>query len=236
MGRGVCYNRTAIIKGGNDLKRAVIFDLDGTLLDTVASMAKAGNQMLADFGYPPRPQEEYRYFAGDGARCLVHRVLVAAAKEGLLDREEQAYQAYMRYFQDTCTFSVVPYAGILDLLFALQSRRMLLAVLSNKPHAQTLSVIQRYFAGDLFSIVQGQTEEIPKKPDPTGALAIAKRLSVLPSECLYVGDTNTDMQTGLAAGMETVGVLWGFRDRKELEENHAAHIVSNPMEILDLLG
>lgn len=214
--------------------KAVIFDLDGTLLNTIESMEAAGSRMLRDFGLTPRPAEEYKQYAGDGAKTLVRRVLAAAGKpdEGLLER---AFPVYMGYFAQTCGYHVEPYPGIRELLTALSQRNIRLAVLSNKPHQQTVDVVTAYFGTKLFDLVMGQSEAFPKKPAPDGALWMAKEFGVLPSECLYLGDTNVDMQTGKAAGMKTVGVLWGFRDEKELKENHADAIIRHPMEALELL-
>ena len=111
-----------------------------------------------------------------------------------------------------------------------------MAVLSNKPHENTEKVVYTLFGENLFSLVRGQSPGVPRKPDPLGALLEAETLGVKPEECLYIGDTATDMQTGNRAGMKTVGVLWGFRSREELEESHAAHIIGKPQELLDLLA
>ena len=126
---------------------------------------------------------------------------------------------------------MTPYPGILELLEELKEAGARLGVISNKPHANTVDVIHQVFGEGVFDWVQGQTEEIPRKPDPAGALYTAEMLCVSPGECLYIGDTGTDMKTGTAAGMYTVGVLWGFRDRKELEETGAMEIVGEPSEI-----
>jgi phosphoglycolate phosphatase len=215
--------------------KAVIFDLDGTLLNTVSSMAISVNRVLEHLGLSPRPEEEYKKYAGDGAGMLVKRALIAAG-DTQLSHFEEAFEEYMKLFQTSCTYHVTPYDGICDLLQELKHRGILLAVLSNKPHQQAKDVIDTYFDDDIFSVVQGQVDGIPKKPDPSGALKIAQSFGVSPSECLYVGDTNVDMQTGNRANMHTVGVLWGFRDQQELMENHAQHIISYPGDLLSLLG
>ena len=126
---------------------------------------------------------------------------------------------------------MTPYPGIVELLEELKGLRAKLGVISNKPHANTVDVIEQVFGDEIFDWVQGQTEEIPRKPDPAGALYTARRLGVSPKECLYIGDTGTDMKTGTAAGMYTVGVLWGFRDRKELQETGAMEIVEEPSQL-----
>ena len=216
------------------MKRAVIFDLDGTLLDTIDSMEAAGTQMLREMGLPRQPRERYRQFAGDGAKMLVTRALEAG---GVTDpaEVERAFSIYMGYFAKTCTYHVVPYPGIPELLQELKQRGLRLAVLSNKPDRQTRDVVERCFGTAEFDLILGQRDGVPKKPAPDGALWIAREFSLSPEEFLYVGDTNVDMQTGLAAGMPAVGVLWGFRDRKELEENHAWRIIDHPAELLELL-
>lgn len=216
------------------MKRAVIFDLDGTLLNTVESMAVAGNRMLRDLGLRPQPVDRYRYYAGDGADMLVQRALLEAG-DVELSRYEEAKARYRAYFARSCTYHVRPYQGILELLNGIKGRGARTAVLSNKPHRQTLEVIQAYFPG-VFDAVQGQTEAVPRKPDPVGVRAILKKLNLKAEDCLYVGDTNVDMMTAHAAGIFGVGVLWGFRTREELEQNHADAIVNTPAEILQILS
>ena len=216
------------------MKQAVIFDLDGTLLDTIDSMEAAGSQMLAEMGLPRQPRDSYRRFAGDGAKTLVARALAAG---GVSDPSEveRAFAIYMGYFSKTCTYHVEPYPGIPQLLQELKRRGLRLAVLSNKPDRQTADVIRRCFGDGLFDLVWGQRDGVPKKPAPDGALGIAAEFGLSPAEILYVGDTNVDMQTAQNAGMPSVGVLWGFRDRQELEENHAWRIIERPESLLELL-
>ncbi len=210
--------------------RLCIFDLDGTLADTVESMAYSANLALKELGLPKQPAEAFRYFAGDGARELVRRCLEAAGDDQC-HYFERMYALYRTYFGEHCMYHVEPYPGIRTLLEKLKGAGVRTAVLSNKPHAQAVKVVERIFGDGCFDYIQGQKEGIPRKPDPAGAMSVAARFGVSPSECLYIGDTNTDMQTGRAAGMFTVGVLWGFRDRKELEDNQASVIVHSPQEI-----
>ena len=214
--------------------KVAIFDLDGTLTDTLESIAVAGNKTLESIGLEARSIEEYKYFAGDGADTLVRRMLVAAG-----DTEcklfDKAYNFYRKEFAIDCTYNVEPYDGIMDMVKALKEKGLKLAVLSNKPHARTVEVVYKYFKEDIFDFVQGQIDGINKKPDPQGALSIAKKLGVDTSECIYVGDTDVDIKTGKSANMYTVGVLWGFRDEKELIENGADKIVSKPNEIVELI-
>ena len=211
-----------------------IFDLDGTLADTVESMAYAANRALRRLGLPEQPTEQFKTFAGDGAKELIRRCLRASGDEKC-SRFEEMQRLYRAYFGENCMYHVHPYAGIRPLLETMKRQGMKLAVLSNKPHAQAVDVVEKIFGKGCFDYVQGQTEGIPRKPNPVGALHIAEYFGVKRSECLYIGDTNTDMQTGKGAGMFTVGVLWGFRTREELEKNDADWIARHPSEIESLL-
>lgn len=215
--------------------KACIFDLDGTLADTVESIAHGINLALEQLGFDPRPVEEFNYYAGDGLDTALRRALAAAGdKEGRL--AEKGIMAAREFFGQNPLYKVKPYPGIVESLNALKSRGLKLAVFSNKPHEAAVDVVATLFGAACFDRIQGQSKAVPKKPDPTGALAIADYFGFRPEEILYLGDTNTDMRTGLAAGMYTVGVTWGFRPRKELEENHAMAVIDEPGQILDLLG
>ena len=215
------------------MDQAVIFDLDGTLMDTLESIATAGNRALRDCGFSSLPVENYKYYAGDGADVLLLRALADAG-----DRDgryfEQAKRSYCIWFKETCT-EAEPYAGVRETLAALKKKRCKLAVLSNKPHERTLDVIHKAFGEDLFDAVQGQQDGLKRKPDPDGAFRICRRLGVRPEQCIYVGDTNVDMRTGTAAGMYTVGVLWGFRDRQELLDHGAMRLIRRPEELITMI-
>lgn len=213
--------------------KACIFDLDGTLADTLESMAVSTNKVLKPLGYSPLPAENFRYYAGDGAKMLMQRALSDAGDKELVHLEE-AYAAYSNIFNKDCTYKVTVFDGMEKTLKALKTMGMKLAVLSNKPHAQTKKVIETLFGEALFDWVQGQQEGIEKKPDPSGALTIAEAFGVDTAECMYIGDTNVDMQTGNRAGMFTVGVLWGFRTRQELLDNHAHALAEKPEDLIGL--
>lgn len=215
--------------------KLVIFDLDGTLADTIESMAKAGNKTLERLGLQGRPDKEYKYFAGDGADELVRRMLRAAGDK-TLDNEEQAIQLYHEYFKLYCTYHVTPYEGIREMLEHLKEKKIKIGILTNKPHEKAIKVVNDLFGEGYIDYVLGQQKGINKKPDPEGALMIVEHFGVNPLECLYVGDTNVDMITGNRAGMFTIGVLWGFRDRKELEENNANVIIAKPSELLVIMA
>lgn len=213
--------------------KVCIFDLDGTIADTVESIAHVGNQTLRAFGLPEIPVKDYNFYAGDGADVQVKRMLAAVPGGDKVDYEEVRTQ-YRKWFAENPFYHVKPYDGILELLERLKAQGIKIAVLSNKPHGAAVEVVHKIFGQDMFHKIQGQTSEIPRKPSPIGALAVAKEFGALPQECLYCGDTNTDMDTGKAAGMFTIGVTWGFRPRTELEEHHADKIVDQPSEILEL--
>ena len=214
--------------------RGVIFDLDGTLSDSIISIAYCANRALEKYGLSPFVTDRYKYFVGDGAATLIHRC-VENQETDRSDLYEQVKAEYDRLFAVDCMYQVKPYPGIVELLQELKKRQIPIAVLSNKPHPNTLKVIHHLFGDDMFTIVQGQIPQIEKKPSPDGVLYIAEKLGIPAEQFLYVGDTNTDMQTGKNAGAFTVGVLWGFRDRKELEDNDADAIIETPMELLQYL-
>lgn len=210
-----------------------IFDLDGTLCDSVESIACCANKVMRELGRKEAAAEEYYYFVGEGVDMLIRRLLQFGGDEecALFD---EAKKRYMKYFETDCLYHVVPYEGIVETLKGLKEKGARLAVLSNKPHENTKKVIESVFGAGLFDWVQGQTPEIPRKPDPAGAFAVAEKLGVQPEDCLYVGDTGTDMKTGSSAGMYTVGVLWGFREEPELWENGADCVITKPQQLLEI--
>lgn len=210
------------------LVRAVLFDLDGTLVDTLADLANATNHALARLGCPTHPREAYRYFVGDGARVLCARALPADRQ----DLVEEAVQLMRAYYERHCFDESRPYAGIEELLGELARRAVPMAVLSNKPDAFTKRVVRHFFARTTFAVVRGQVPHLPLKPDPMAARLIAQDVGVEAGAWLYLGDTNTDMRTARAAGMFAVGALWGFRPREELEEAGAEAFVETPHEVL----
>lgn len=215
--------------------KSCIFDLDGTLANTVESIAYSANRALKAMGLNEFEPERFRYFAGDGSAELIRRCLRENGdREGI--RFDEMSRIYGALFEKDCMYHVTPYPGILDLLEKLKEQGIKLSVLSNKPHIQAINVTESLFGKGYFDYIQGQVSQLPRKPAPDGALRIAEVFHVTPGECLYIGDTNTDMQTGNGAGMDTVGVLWGFRTREELEENHASYIIENPMEVMEIIG
>ena len=211
--------------------RAVLFDLDGTLADTLADLANAVNHALTTLGCPTHPLPAYRYFVGDGARNLILRTL-PADKASLADKALALMRAH---YEAHCFDETRLYPGIQELVPVLFRQGLKLAVFSNKPDDFTKRMVAHYFPYSPFTAVRGQRANLPIKPDPTVALQIAEELGIPPSEWVYLGDTNTDMHTATAAGMFPVGVLWGFREREELVEAGALKLIARPDELLQLL-
>lgn len=216
-------------------KKLAIFDLDGTLSDSIASIKYCADRAFEPFGIGPFSVEDYKYFVGDGAANLIKRGLKAGGDTQLTHFEE-AFSLYKKYFAVDCMYQVKPYDGIVELLGALKEKGVKLAVLSNKPHAETVNVIESLFGKNCFDVIFGQREGIPIKPDPAGVIEILKMLDLKPEDTIYLGDTATDMKTGKSAGAFTVGALWGFRKREELEENHGDAFIAHPLELLGLLS
>ena len=214
--------------------KGAIFDLDGTLLATLESIAKAGNTMLAHFGYPPVPAKQYGVFAGNGADKLVERALIYSG-DTTCSHLEEAIRVYRECFGEYCSYQVKPYDGIVKMLDELVAKKIRLGVVTNKPHVNAVRLMKEYFGNYPFTHVIGQQTGLPQKPDPAGIFDVLRDWGIAPSECVYLGDSDVDMQTGNNAGCFTVGVLWGFRDKGELDENGAHHTIENPLELLDLL-
>ncbi len=215
--------------------KGIIFDLDGTLSNTLESLTISGNLALKKLGLSGFEMDRYRYFVGDGADELVKRMLIASG-DAECKRYDELRAAYRETFSQYADYKVTVYDGMPETLKALRSKGFKLAVLSNKPHKQAIEVVHKLYGEDLFDHIQGKVKEIERKPSPDGALYVANTLGLKPKDILYVGDTSTDMKTGKSAGMYTIGVLWGFRDRTELEESGADIIISNPEELLDYVN
>jgi phosphoglycolate phosphatase len=214
--------------------RAILFDLDGTLLDTLEDLADAVNEALARGGFPPRSLDEYRFLVGDGARNLVRRALPPEHRDDAT--VEPCLDAFGAAYARLWDRKTRPYPGIPELLDALAARGLPMAVLSNKPDDFTKLCVARLLPRGRFAVVRGARPDTPPKPDPAAALAIAKQVGVPPADFLYVGDSNTDMGTARAAGMFPVGVTWGFRPASELLEHGARILITEPILLLKLLG
>lgn len=216
------------------MKKAVIFDLDGTLSDSIHSIKYCADRAVGEFGYGPFTVQQYKYFVGDGAANLIRRALAAGGDEAGSHFEE-VFTRYREIFRENCMYKVVPYEGIRELLAALKEKDIRIAVLSNKPHAETINVIETLFGRDYFDVIQGQKDNVAIKPSPEGVFQILEQLGLEVEDVLYLGDTSTDMKTGKSAGAFTLGALWGFRERQELEENHADAVIGHPLDVLKFL-
>jgi phosphoglycolate phosphatase len=213
--------------------KAILFDLDGTLLNTLIDLADAMNASLAHFGFPPHPLEAYQYFIGDSVETEARRALPESAHRPELIKKvaEFSEQIY-----DKCWHkNTKPYPGIPELLTELSKRRLPMVILSNKPDHFTKIMVKKLLSASRFEIVQGAIPDVPVKPDPTSALQIAKKLNIPPKQFLYLGDTNTDMKTAVNAAMYPVGCLWGYRPADELLAAGAKILVKTPAEVLKIL-
>ena len=214
--------------------KACIFDLDGTLTDTLESLAFSVKETLKEMGLPQITTDECRSFVGNGARYLMERSLEAAGDREL-SRIEEGMEVYGRIFDENCTYLVTPYEGITGTLMQMKDKGIKLAVLSNKPHRQTKKVVERIFGEDVFDCVQGQKEGIARKPDPDGIYRLLEELQAGREECLYVGDSEVDVETGRNAGVRMVGVSWGFRSREVLRAAGAGTIIDSPEELMQFV-
>lgn len=212
--------------------KAVLFDLDGTLLDTLQDIADACNAALSRHGFPPHPLESYRYFVGEGVPVLVSRTVPTTRHTAELLASVSA--AYRDEYQRRWNATTALYPGIAELLDRLTRRGVPMAVLSNKPDDFTRRCVAEFLARWTFSTVLGASKAFPPKPDSAGARHIARTLGLPPAQFYYLGDTSTDMRTAVAAEMFPVGVLWGFRTAEELKTAGARKLISHPRELLDL--
>ncbi len=213
--------------------RAVCFDLDGTLLDTLDDLADSMNRTLAANGLPTHPVEAYKYFVGAGMKMLAHRVLPDELK-GNDSLEEILFHGAREQYAIRWAEKTKPYAGIPELLDELSRRGIKMAVLTNKPHDFAELCVNELLPHWKFDLIQGVTDSVPPKPDSIGATLVTETLNISAAEFVYVGDTAIDMKTGTGAGMFTVGVLWGFRQADELLDNGAMKLISQPTELLEL--
>ena len=211
--------------------KAAIFDMDGTLVDTLADLYDSVNEMLDHYNLPLRTLDEVRQFVGNGAKKLMIRSLPADC-----DFIDDALAYYNDCYARNCTNKVKPYAGIMELLTTLESKKISLGICTNKQHFAAIEITEKILAPIKFSYVSGDEPSQPRKPDPTRALEGAKKFSVAPEDIAYFGDTAVDMETAKNAGFLPIGVTWGFRPRSELVNSGAKIIVDNPQEILKLIN
>ena len=213
--------------------KAILFDLDGTLLDTLKDIGNAANRVLAGKGFPTHELDAYRYFVGDGTAMLINRALPEEKRNDEVIRA--CLTEFLEDYGRNWNVKTLPYEGIPEMLDALNHRGLKLAILSNKPHEFTKQCATELLSNWNFDVVIGQRDGTPPKPDPAGALEVAKRLNIPPADFLYIGDSGVDMKTAVASGMFPVGVLWGFRSMEELKDNGSLALIDRPSEILSLL-
>lgn len=211
-----------------------IFDLDGTLTDTLESLTYSVNATLAELMLPEITMEQCRQFVGNGAKVLIEKALQASGDDELT-LLEQGMEVYRRIFGENCTYRVEPYEGILSMLDDLRELGVKTAVLSNKPHQQTVDVVTTILGAERFACMNGQREGIARKPDPAGVYEVLDSLGITKEECLYIGDSEVDMETAGRAGVTGVGVTWGFRSKEVLEKAGADYIIDKPQELLKIV-
>ena len=215
-------------------RQAVLFDLDGTLLDSLGDLAESMNAVLREDDLPTHGLDDFRFFIGDGIMALVKRSLPSR-----LHYDQAALKAYLERYRASYAqrwHLSEPFPGIAKLLDTLQAQGVVLGVVSNKPDSFTQQCVQTLFPAWTWDGVVGQLDHVPSKPDPAGALAMAEKFGIAPADCWFVGDSDVDMKTGVNAGMNVVGVSWGFRPVTELREAGAQHIIEQPGELLALLN
>ncbi|MCE5345578.1 MAG: HAD family hydrolase [Bacteroidales bacterium] len=213
--------------------KGVIFDLDGTLVNSLEDLADSMNSVLKNNNFPAHNISSYKYFVGNGLRNLVYKTLPEESKtEEIINK---CYDSMVSVYRDNCINKTRPYDGITELLGELVSREMKLAVFSNKADELTKKIVLTLFPGIKFQSISGLTDEAHKKPDPKGALQICEELGIQPRDMIYVGDTGTDMKTSVNAGTYPVGALWGFRTKDELIANGAKFLLNHPFDLVEIV-
>lgn len=218
------------------MAKAIIFDLDGTLANTLPTLCYAGNTALAACGFRKVPMERYPLLVGNGANNLIAGLINVVNSIPPFPGEVEMVRAeYDKIYSRDPLYLTEVYDGMQELLVALREKGIKCAVLSNKPHDMTERVIDGLFPKGTFDVIFGQRENVAKKPAPDAALEIAKIFDIAPSDFLFVGDSGVDMQTGRNACMTPVGVLWGFRSKEELTSFDAARLIEKPKDLLSLI-
>ncbi|MBO4432209.1 MAG: HAD-IA family hydrolase [Clostridia bacterium] len=212
--------------------KAVLFDLDGTLADSLKDLAAATNFAIKKFGFPEREVKAFKYFAGDGMPKMIERAL--PENDNGKDTVSKILPVFMDYYAEHYCDNTEPYLGMPSLIDALKADNLLVAVVTNKAEIMARKVVEKLY-GNRFDLIIGKREGIPAKPDPTAALIAMKELGVKPQECVFVGDSKMDVKTGVNSGAYPVGVLWGFREKDELIEGGAMSIIKKPEELLEII-
>lgn len=216
------------------MTKLLIFDLDGTLLNTLEDLADSANHVLDFHGFPTHPVDAYRYFVGNGMPTLIHRILPEGQKTGPI--YDVCFREFLEYYTIHMHDKTVVYPGLADVLEQLQRRGVKMAVATNKVHSALAPLMANFYPTILWDALFGQREGIPVKPDPHIVYDILAATNCDKSETLYFGDTAVDVDTAHNAGLRAVGVVWGYRPRTELEEARADVIIKNPAEILEVVA
>jgi phosphoglycolate phosphatase len=210
--------------------KAIIFDLDGTLINSIPDIADSMNEVLLQYGYPQYNHNQYKYFVGNGIRKLVERCV--PPEYSTPENIENVFRTMIEVYSDNCTNKTTVYDGIPELLDELSAKRIKMAILSNKTDSITQKIYNKLFYNNYFDIVLGSTNDFPKKPNPKSALFVAENLFVSPDKVFYLGDTSIDMETACAAGFFPAGAFWGFRPAEELTSFGAKFIAKTPNDCL----
>lgn len=212
--------------------KAVLFDLDGTLINTLEDLATATNYALKQFGYPEQEIEKFKIYAGNGVAVMLERAMPQS--EVTPERIKELKTHFLTYYEKHFDDKTRAYDGVSELLSELRKRGYLLAVVTNKVDEMARLILNKLYPGS-FDLIYGQRDSVPSKPDPTLAFMAMDKLGVTPEQCVFVGDSGVDIATAVNSKALPVGVLWGFRNREELLENGARHIIGRPMELLPIL-
>lgn len=213
------------------MKKLCVFDLDGTIVNSIEDIAFAANRGLRIMGLPEQPYDKFYTFVGNGMRKLCERALPSDCK----DRVDELVKIYDKYYAEHCCVLTKPYDGIIDVINKLKSVGIKVAVLSNKPHSQTMNVVNNIFGEDYFDLVLGQTDGFPVKPNPGSLLYVIDKFGADKSDTVNIGDSDVDIILGKNAGIDSIGVSWGFRGKDELISAGAEAVADNAKELLDCI-
>ena len=214
------------------MKKLVIFDLDGTLLDTIADLTNATNYALVKHGFPTHEKHKYKYFVGSGAETLIRKALPEGTPKEIFDKVKKDF---IEQYTIHASAKTAPYSGIVEMLKTLEEKGIKMAIASNKPHHKTEKVVAHYFSEIRFQVVFGHRTGYNPKPDTQIVNDILNELKIEKSDTLYVGDSSIDMQTAKASGLYAIGCSWGFRTREELLEHGADAIINSPEELIPIV-